>query len=314
MKKRDFILCAPLHLIEHSNGVVAIAQLALSLEKAGYRASICVCWRAGGDDAVCRVDLDTYVPARDEEREFIAKIKRAQEKYGLTLLKDVSQQYIDECYVVYPEVTLTNPLNAKRVVRYFLNKDGIMTGQRVDVGPNDFILAHSRTMHPSAHFVCYFAATNPLFHKEGTRLAKERTLDLFYVGKGAAFGFKGSVANTLAITRTWPQRKEQLAILLRNCRIFYTADACTSLNQEALLCGAIPAFIDKGPWTDAEIDDCELGVFPRLHYAASSDEVDFDAFETKRDRYINQIRAFQADWDARVAELGSKVEAHFDAR
>jgi len=314
MTKRDFILCAPLHLIEHSNGVVAIAQLALSLEKAGYNAFVCVSWRTDAQDAVCGVDVDTYVPTDDGLREFVEKIRRARDKYGLKLLKDFSQQYIDECYVVYPEVTLNNPLNAKRVVRYFLNKDGIMTGQTVNVGPNDFILAHSRTMHPSPHFVCFFCATHPLFHDEGTRPARERTLDLLYIGKGAALGFNGTVPNTVTITRTWPPTKDQLALLLRNCRIFYTADACTCLSLEALLCGAVLAFVHKGPWTDGEIDASELGVVPRLNHAASSDEVDFEAFEVQRGRYVDNLRTFQSSWDSQVSELAHRVEAHFSAQ
>ena len=109
-----------------------------------------------------------------------------QRTFDLKLLKDFSQRRVDECYVVYPEVMVNNALNARNVIRYFLNKDN--PGRRVNVGERDFILAHSRVMHPDPHHVCYFADVNPLFHNNGTYPAELRQMDIAYIGKGALYG------------------------------------------------------------------------------------------------------------------------------
>ena len=314
MTKRDFILCAPLQLVNHSNGVLAIVQLALSLEKAGRRAYLCVNSMHNDKEVVLNVDFDTYVPQNENEKRFVDAIRQAQQKFGFQMLRDFSQQHIDTCYVVYPEIIHTNPLNAKRAIRYFLNKDGGLSGRKVGVGPNDFILAQSRVMYPEAHFVAYFAAVNPLFHSEGMYPTEQRKLDLLYIGKGAQYGLNVTLPDTVTITRTWPETKEQLALLLRNCRIFYTGDACSSTNLEALFCGAIPAFIHNGPWSDAEIDGSELGAFPRLRAGMSRTDNFFAEFEAERNRYIGRIRTFQTGWDARVAQFAEKVDAHFSTR
>jgi hypothetical protein len=315
MTKRDFIICAPLQLVNHSNGVLALVQLALSIEKSGRSAYLCVNSNSDGREVVLSIDFDTYVPQSDAERHFIGAIRQAQEKFGFKMLKDFSQQRIDECYVVYPEVMLQNALHAKRVIRYFLNREGnLAIGHKINVGVDDFILAHSRIMHPNPHHVCFFAAINPLFHDENTHPTRLRKMDLLYIGKGAHYGLSGTLPNVVTITRTWPDTKEQLAILLRNCRVFYSGDACSSINVEALLCGAIPALLHNGPWTNEELDGTELGPFPRLHAGTPADEDFFATLEKQRTGYIDQLRKFQLGWDDSVAQLIDKVDAHFESR
>ncbi|PLZ01908.1 hypothetical protein CY652_12785 [Burkholderia sp. WAC0059] len=313
MKDPDFIICAPLHMVFMSNGVLALTQLARAIEKAGRSAFMCAYNYVNGRELIFGIDFDTYVPKNDGEKNFVGVIKRAERELGIRMLKDFSPQHINECYVVYPEAMRNNALNAKRVVRYFLNKDGIMNGIKVNVGPDDFILAHSRVMHPATQHVCYFAEVNPIFHNEGTYPAQYRRLDITYVGKGAVFGVTGAVPHTVEITRTWPTNKDQLVQLLRNCRFFYTGDACSQINVEALACGAIPAFLDNGPWTDDELDRFEPGPFPRLYAGMTAGENFYDEFEVARTRYLTRIRELTASWDANVAEMIDKVDVHFSA-
>lgn len=48
---------------------------------------------------------------------------------------------LNRSLVIYPEVTAGNPLNAKHVVRYLLNKPGFFTGVGMEsFGPNDYFL------------------------------------------------------------------------------------------------------------------------------------------------------------------------------
>ncbi|SAL64593.1 hypothetical protein [Caballeronia telluris] len=314
MKRPDYIICAPLQWTFSSNGVLALVRLARSIEKTGRRAYMCTYRHVNGVEAAIGIDFDTYAPKNEGEQQFVGTIRRVAQEFGITMLKDFSQQHVDDCIVVYPEALLTNPLNAKRVVRYFLNREGIVSGRKVNVGPDDFILAHSRVMHPDPHHVCYFAELNPLFHNRGTHPAEHRQLDISYIGKGSVYGITDPVPETVVITRTWPETKQELAILLRNCRFFFTADACSNLNTEALACGAIPAFRDTGPWTNEDIDSFEPAPFPRLYEGVQAGDDFFAEFEKERLGYLERLQRLIDGWDDSVAQMADKADVHFALR
>jgi hypothetical protein len=311
MNKPDFIICAPLHFIFMSNGVLALAKLARAIESAGRSAYVCAYQHQESREVMFKVDFDAWQPRNEVEVQFVETVRRAKKEFGFKMLTDWSQQRIDESYVVYPEAILNNPLNAKRVIRYFLSKDGVQSGRKVNVGPDDFILAHSRVIHPNPHHVSYFAEVNPLFHNEGTYPAEHRQLDITYIGKGGLYGVTQPIPGTIEITRTWPAKKEQLAMLLRNCRFFYTADACSAVNVEALACGAIPAFFHNGPWSNEEIDGFEPGVFPRLYEGIQAGDNFYAEFETARVGYLQRMREYLEDWDNNIAQMIEKADRHF---
>jgi hypothetical protein len=136
-------------------------------------------------------------------------------------------------------------------------------------------------------------------------------LDLSYIGKGALYGVNAKISNTVAITRNWPESKEELAALLRNCRFFYTADSCSHINNEALSCGALPVFLHNGPWTDAELDSFEAGAMPRLRLGEIIDEARCDEFERARDVYLDRMATIERQWELSVRALIEKVDLHF---
>jgi hypothetical protein len=267
------------------------------------------------DEIICSEDLNTYVPTNDRLRRVIDYVRRTAQKFGVKMCSDFTRKKIDASYVVYPESVLENPLRAPRVVRYFLNRDGILkNGAKVRVGAADFMLTHSKSMQPNAQHVCHFSMMNPLFNRDNTLLPEHRKLDITYIGKGGLFGFAGKIDNTVAIARNWPATKEELAILLRNCRFFYTADACSNINNEALSCGAIPVFIHNGPWTDAEIDGFDAGALPRVGPNATLDENFLVQFEIARDQYLKGLQACEQRWEPSVREMIEKVDRHFASR
>jgi hypothetical protein len=315
MKNTDFIICAPLSNVNSSNGILALVELARSIEKAGRSAYICVSAFVNNEETIFSVDFDRVETNNDSDRKFIERVKAARTQFGIKLLTDFTQERIDQCYVVYPEVMCHNVLRSKRVIRYFLNKDGnLRQGKKVEVGPSDFILAHSKTMHAGAHHVAYYSALNPLFNRKNTYLAEQRNMDITYIGKGELYGVSGRIPNTVMITRSWPETKEELAALLRNCRFFYTGDSCSNINVEALACGAIPAFLHNGPWTDEEIDGTPTGAFPRLYGGITAGENFFAEFEVARTHYLERVQQLADSWDANIAQFIDKVDAHFAPR
>jgi hypothetical protein len=314
MKTPDFLICAPLQAANMSNGILGLIYLAKTIEKLGRTAYMCQI-RGDNDEIICSDDLNTYISANDKTKTVIDTIVQAAQKFGVKICSDFSRQKIDGAYVVYPENVLENPLGAKNVVRYFLNRDGILKkGATVNVGATDFILTHSKVMRPDAQHVCHFSMMNPLFNRDNTLPPQLRKLDITYIGKGSLYGYAGKVDDTVEITRNWPATKEELAAMLRNCRFFYSADACSYINNEALSCGAIPVFIHNGPWTDAEIDSFEGGTLPRVRPNATLDENFFPQFEVARDQYLKRVQACEQRWEPSVQEMIEKVDRHFASR
>jgi hypothetical protein len=314
MKNPDFLICAPLHSAHSSNGVLGLFHLAKTLEKLGRTAYMCQIDGAD-DDSVYAGDLTKHGSTNANDKHCVRLALQNAATYGAKLLTDFSRERIDASYVIYPETVLDNPLRARNVVRYFGNRDGALkNGAKVKRGASDFLLGHSRALTPEAHHVCCFAWMNPLFNRDGSQTPLRRTLDLSYIGKGALSGFVGHVKNTVTIGRHWPESKEELAVLLRQCRFFYTADACSNINNEALSCGAIPVFVHNGPWSDAEIDAFEAGAIPRLRQNENFNDAQSVQFEIRRAAYLAALSGMEQRWEPSVRELIGKVDRHFESR
>lgn len=227
------------------------------------------------------------------------------------VLKREDQDFIQDAYVLYPETIIANPVKAKRVIRYFGNKEGYCSGRAVIAGTNDFIVAHSRVIHPNPHYVLFNADINPAFNDVGTEPYDQRTLDATYIGKGYIYGGTGILPNTLYIAREWPNSQEQLALVMRNTRFFYTWDAWTATNVEAVLCGAVPVILSYDPWTPEEIDSSELGWLPRASLIDEQIGIDANAFKTGREAIMGRISELSVSWEKRVEMFMEKVRRHF---
>ena len=217
--------------------------------------------------------------------------------------------------VMYPEIISGNPLCASKVVRYLGNKDGLLTGKKMNAKPEDFLLAHSKMIEPNANCVLFNAFFNPVFNNVDTFAVQDRDFDATYIGKGFVhgrgfpYGDCRIMPETLLIERTWPRGAEQLSYVLRRTRFFHTWDSWTATNVEAILCGAVPFFLRYEPWTEAEVDGSELGLIPRLD--EKNPHFDAEKFHDGRQRLVKNIDQLNATWDNRAREFLEKVQAHF---
>lgn len=250
-------------------------------------------------------------PHEANSQDFInpATIKGAPD-LNAPILKGEDKSFIADSIVVYPEVVIANPLNAKKVVRYFGNRESYCNGRTVMAGSKDFIVAHSCVIHPKPDYVLFSAEVNPCFNGVGARYFEERTMDVTYIGKGYIYGNVGIIPNTVYIAREWPTTQEQLAILMRQTRFFYTWDAWTSTNMEAVLCGAVPVILHYDPWKPEELDASELGL-PRAEIVDGEVKLDADKFLKERIELMKKIDVMTISWDDRVREFAGKVEEHF---
>jgi hypothetical protein len=225
-------------------------------------------------------------------------------------LQDDEAHFLQDGIVIYPETIHGNPLQATRVVRWMGNKDGALREKRgMGAAPTDFIVAHSKVIRPDADFVLYYSYVNPCFNDIDASPEK-RVMNATYIGKGYLYKNPiGIIKNTLWIERKWTSTQEQLAFLLKHIACVYTWDCWSQTNVDAILCGAVPFFLQYDPFTSDEIDSAELGRIPRL----DGDHRSFDLEQFKRERFalMARIGTLQATWPVRVREFYDKMQARF---
>lgn len=226
------------------------------------------------------------------------------------------QQFIDEGIVIYPEIVKGNPLKAKKVVRYVLNTEGFVAKNSMNESSNDFIISYSKVYRKDPHAILTKLPYNPLFNAENTLPASERALDLTYVGKGDTYGKCFTVPGTLEITRIYPKTKQELALLFRNTRYFFTWDYRSAVFTEAILCGAIPVFMSPAPFNSFdELDDHDLAKHLRTSCEIEGEKVTvhipdgaIQVMEAHKREYMAQVESYPTQ----LLEVLQKIKKHFD--
>ncbi len=212
--------------------------------------------------------------------------------------------------IVYPEVISDNPLWAKNVVRYMLNKDGILTGQHINFGPTDFIFTWSDLYHKNAHATLYKFDVDSFFNDTGTVPALDRNIDCTYIGKGGIYGICSTVKSTILIDKTNPISKIALAELLRNTRFLYTYDVCSSITNEAVLCGAMLVPLSWQPYSAQEFDNSEHK-FPYITIDNNMISMPID-YSAQRQKLIHKIIHHNGEYLQKLNIVVNKMFNHFE--
>ena len=168
--------------------------------------------------------------------------------YGWLLSKgqivNVNTKYPDLDFVaIYPEVYHGNPMEAQTVVRYILQKPGMMGKGTpgtssfrpgpTEFDPNDKLFAFSKLYVkglPEDHYMFLPILDMHLFCNRKNK----RTKKFYYVGKG--INTNSHPADAIELPRA--QRDQQnLADILNDCEVLYVYDPVTALSEVARLCG-----------------------------------------------------------------------------
>lgn len=204
--------------------------------------------------------------------------------------------YQEDSIVIYPEVISDNPLGARKVVRYLLNGEGVLTGQKINWGVNDFPLSFSKTYRNDCDILFYPTSNLDLFRNEG----RSRSGYCLYVGKA---DYRGPLPDMeyLEITRTWPETKQELAEVFNTRQFFFSCDSNSSTSLDAALCGCIPIFFTPNHRRG------ELGRF----WANNLSEIGIALQGMAALPEI--IREYQNSFEARLDAIVSKIIHHFES-
>ena len=202
---------------------------------------------------------------------------------------------VDDSIVIYPEVIPDNPLNAKKVVRYVMNyPEKNMHPMRA--GKGDFILCFFEEYFPNR---CQYELPIIFFpeiikdYKNGIPFS-QRSSDATYIGKGVKLPGAHFLPGTLAIDRDNPKTKNELYNALSKTRYFFSWDPISTLNIEALYCGALPVLLRLKPYFDELPTIRALGPLPHgILVSNRNSEIDLRLntgdFEQGRMAFLNNL-------------------------
>jgi len=207
---------------------------------------------------------------------------------------------------IYPEIFHGNDTGANTVVRYILNKPGVMSsyGQPgpTSFPPEDKIYVFSKiydTFGVDNDHIMFLPILNLNLFKAKKGKRKNRCV---FVGKGMDFPLK-ETKGLIRITRDMALEQASLAGYLNTCEIMYSFENPTAMNEIARLCGCRVVFIPKGAMTDYTKKELEEKYEPGMNGISwgleDEQKLDVKAF---REHYIGLKEIFSKKLDRFIDE------------
>jgi hypothetical protein len=183
------------------------------------------------------------------------------ESYNTPIITQEILSDINNCIVIYPEVIRGNPLNAKNVVRWLLNRSDIYEDS---YGPNDLIFYHSKSFYSQKLKNENNMLTIMEFHDE---IFKDYNLQR----KGSCYAIRKCENpkfihphNSIEIKWNDAGNYELLVHLFNTTETFYCYDDTTFLSVQAAMCGCtsiiVPSKYTKNEWTEKSPEMWTYGV------------------------------------------------------
>jgi hypothetical protein len=207
------------------------------------------------------------------------------------------QSFEPENIVIYPEIITNNPLNAKKVVRYLLNTEGLLRNKMIDWGATDFPISYSKVYKDDCDVLFYPICNLELFKSDG----RERTEDCFYIGKGIHFA-ECEKLPCFEVTREYPDTKEGLAEVFKSKRFLFSYDNNSSTLLDAALCGCIPVCLFP------QHNVAELGKFWANDYNEVADAKEY------LPKLRDVVKEYQNSFQTRLDTLAKNILQHFGGK
>lgn len=199
---------------------------------------------------------------------------------------------------VYPEIYHGNDMESETVVRYILQKPGMMATMGVP-GPTNF---------PSTDKIYVFSKLYDVFGVKNTHVLflpiinihlfkdhkRKRTKTCYLVGKGA--NTYQHPEDSIELTRYFAADQKALADLLNDCHTLYCYDPVSAMMDIARLCGCTVKYLGGIPRDSLEL--YEPGI-DGLDFGEPIEKFNSDYF---RSRYLGLVKKFEKNLDIFIEE------------
>lgn len=210
-----------------------------------------------------------------------------------------------ETIAIYPEIQQGDPLKAEKVIRYVLNKPGVvpalMSDGSLKYGPTEFdpkdeLFYFSRLYGETEENYYMFLPILDLHTFKDQK--KKRTKTCYFVGKGVKdLEIEKKFIHpkdAILIERGFAQDQSALADLLNECKVMYCYDPNSAMTEVARLCGVRIIYVNP-LYTKDEFEKYEPGMNGISWDFDEGIELDVNAF---REHYKKMVRDFslKIDW------------------
>jgi hypothetical protein len=217
----------------------------------------------------------------------------------------------DDFIVIYPEITLGNPLAAKNVVRWLLHNPGEHTG-KVYYGSGELHVKYHNGFadfhYPGATlarhnlYISYF----PLHLYNTNNIPSERFGTAYCLRKGRHRKNKHHLEGAILIDG---MSHEEVARVLKRVKTFISYDLYTAYSVFAVLCGCDSVVIPEDGITK---EDWFPDEFNRYGVAYGFDEI--ESARSTRNALIRRIHDDNQKNEERVRDFMKEAENFFDKR
>ena len=281
MIKKKYIIATP-SFTYNSGGIIVLHKLAHLINEFGYDAYL----------YHYKIDKKSYFETNQD--------------YNTPIIP--KNFYCEDDYIViYPEIVIGNPLNAKNVVRWHLNRPGEVGGDG-NYGKNDLVYDFS-----SIHFTKKYTKQNPrilsvhemnfnLFYDKG----KKRKGSCFLIHKGdrSKINLKlHSIEDEIIDTKP----SADLANLLNEKEYFYSYDSATFVSRIAAMCGAKSVIIPDGSRSKKEL----LEAMP---YGIAHGIDDLDRAISTKNKFLPWLKEVEKNDLKSVKKFIGNTQSHFKSK
>lgn len=278
-----------------SEGVVVLHQMARDLRELGYETL--VIWLGANN-----TKFDTFFVNHNA--------RTSSAPYGELILESFAEYNHETDIVIYPEIVPGNPLAAKRVVRYFLNRECFgYKDNHINPSPTDFILAY-HAEYVDRFDLILFKPTFDLSKIENIDLSKKH-LNTYYAGKAAIDIQAPDIDGVLNIGKIHDKAKYEET--LSAAKYMYTYDPLTAVIRDAILFGAMPVILNHRPWSTEKIVQIyenipviDLCTGQNLHLVENQHE-----FWSRREAFIDDVRIQHTVYRDNLIAFTEAVKQHF---
>ena len=286
-----FIVVAPPYQIR-SGGVMVLHELCDALNKNGFPCGILFLHNGNASEQNFQ-----FATSNSEELHM-----PNGERIDLSNQNEI-QEILSSGAVIYPDLITGNPLGARNVIRYILNFNE-------NKFPGDYILSYSKVYSEYSQYTLFKSFKNPAFNEINAKPWYERTLNLTYLGKGPSFIDCKLIKDTILLERDWPRDKNQLALLLKQCKFMFTWDCVTATMQDAMMCGVIPVMLHDKQIPRDVINQMEIGRYPTIKFNSIDDlpagiEYDIDEINSELSHFKANYNSLSDSWNSRVGQFAA---------
>jgi len=230
--KNRFLVYSPRY-VNNSNGIALLYKLATTLVELKYDCAI-VCY-----DTLALKYLLEFASSMNFENLPIYYLNKS------FFISDVR----DSDIVIYSETITGNPLRAKNVVRYLMNRPYFLTGEGIFYGYRDLLVSYSK--HVDASLFQLFLLKDEL---AAQKESENKSGIAIYFGKinvnnlcenyNKIKELLNNNEKITIITRQYPKLKSDLTRIVLSSKYMFSFDPLTNLNYEAALMGTPVLLVD----------------------------------------------------------------------